>query len=538
MALMRTAFSALTTERSEMEERMPLVASISFEELPKARTVVSCQPVRCSGCGAVLTNARHVKENEQLGVFWTCEYCSTVNIITKDDIPPKGGGDIDFVLDEPPATKVKPGFSPDIKGVDTVAVIDTSGSMSFNKLDAVKQSLNETLADLRVNAPASAFALITFGSTVALHTIPGEEPVVLSGDVLRNSGNLIEQLVEMIDPQTLQPVGEMGDRWTDLVTSLRARGMTALGPAVNVALWLLNIRGGGRLVLLTDGMANVGLGTLTGPSSSGRDFYKRAAWTATETGIVVDVVGMRDKSESNEMALDVIGELASSSGGGIYYVSAAEVEGSFRQIRGQDFLGHDVALRLVTPRALEVERITGSGAKSETAETRLGAVTAEREVFVRLKRSGKLEQKKVPLQAQIKYRDAQGRHHLRVSSINIDTIKDAKKYAKGYDTDIPTVMAMQEAGEDYFRNRTASSLDRLRAMKKDLATVATSTPIGKAKDTAAKNLEFVDREIERLSKKESEARPKAAMASERAVKGLQMQRMSVSKRHAEDDGGS
>ncbi|MDP7081019.1 MAG: VWA domain-containing protein [Candidatus Undinarchaeales archaeon] len=535
MALMRTAFSALTAERSELEERMPLVASISFEELSKARTVVSCQPVRCSGCGAVLTNPRHVKEDERLGVHWTCEYCSTVNIISKDEIPPGGGDDIDFVLDEPPDTKESPGSLPESKSVDTVAVIDTSGSMSFNKLDAVKQSLNETLADLRVNAPTSAFALITFDSTVAVHTLPGEAPVVLSGDVLRNSDQLIAQLVEMIDPRTLQPVGEMGERWTELVTSLPARGMTALGPAVNSALWLLKTRGGGRLVLLTDGMANVGLGTLTGPSSSGRDFYKRAARSAMDAGIVVDVVGMRDKSESNEMALDVIGELASSSGGGIYYVSAAEVEGSFRQIRGQEFLGHDVSLRLVTPRTLEVERITGPGAKADAAKTRLGAVTADREVFIRLKRSGKLEKKKVPLQAQIEYRDAQGRRHLRVSSINVDTIKDAKAYAKGYDTDIPTVMAMQEAGEEYFRNRTASSLDRLRAMKNNLATVASSAPIGKAQDTATKNLAFVEREIDRLSKAESEIRPKAAKASKRAVKGLSMQRMSVSQRHAEDD---
>merc|ERR1719473_929826 len=101
-------------------------------------------------------------------------------------------------------------------------------------------------------------------------------------------------------------VDETKQALSDTLFGLEESGPTALGPAVAVALGMAGAcaaaSGGGgakRIVLCTDGLANVGLGALDeipeGPNpvrAAAEGFYSSLGETAQSEGIVVDVISI------------------------------------------------------------------------------------------------------------------------------------------------------------------------------------------------------------------------------------------------------
>ena len=108
---------------------------------------------------------------------------------------------------------------------------------------------------------------------------------------LTNTDQLSALVAQMPMPRSIR---DSHRQLEDRVKSLRDLGGTALGPGLFMAIRLAGRVPGSRVVLVTDGCANEGLGCIeNGPGKPGLEgpaFYPYVGGVAKELGVVVSVV--------------------------------------------------------------------------------------------------------------------------------------------------------------------------------------------------------------------------------------------------------
>lgn len=211
----------------------------------------------------------------------------------------------------------------DIAPLNLALVIDTSGSMnSPEKMPYVKQSLKIFLRSLAANDIVS---IITF-STNARVVVPAQKV----GD-----GSWIESAVARLEP--------------DATTNLYDGLMTGFREVEQN----FDIRRNNRVILLTDGIANVGI---TDPDRIAAD-----ARAYNDRGIYLSTIGLG--REFNDMLLST---LARQGRGGYHFVdSAQEMDKVFRQevIGLFQKAASDVSIVILPDPAVRVEALTGYDAR-------------------------------------------------------------------------------------------------------------------------------------------------------------------------------
>ena len=490
------------------ETKLPYVTSLDFHSLKKKEKVIEGIPVVCTSCGGILTKASLI-ETTKLGRSWNCEFCGTLNIIAADvTLPDDIGDDIEWIIEKKPEdditveTKIGAGTREYI-----VAVIDISGSMDDGKLEAVKHSLNQSLKDLKMNSPYSRFALIAFSTEVFLFNSSGEKVLELEGDVLHSIKG-IEKAFSRIKLD-FAPISDTAEKWIQTVSQLRPLNYTSLGPALLGGITLLGrVDGGGRLILLTDGLANEGLGNLES-SATGKKFYKECAGKCMDKNVTVEVIGVAPEDDSSKLALDVLGRLADETGGEIFYITSSEVQKAFEQLRKREYLGRDVNIRVVTDTTFTAPE-----------PMKVGAVTEDREIFFELETAEEeVKKKEVPIQAQVTYIDSEGNKRLRVLTSRSAVVEEEVEFNKSYDARVATVNVVQAAGGSYYEGKTEEAKERLKELKD---TLAKQDGIQFQEEA----LNVLEDQAAEIDEEEAEIADKAAAPSARAAKALKRKRTS------------
>ena len=89
---------------------MPLVGSLVFNELDKAKDKIVGRPIVCT-CGAALVDRTLVKMDSKLGLVYNCPFCGTLNVVNQDDLnnyPDHIIENVDFVIEEPEPARAYP----------------------------------------------------------------------------------------------------------------------------------------------------------------------------------------------------------------------------------------------------------------------------------------------------------------------------------------------------------------------------------------------------------------------------------------------
>ena len=539
MPMLRTSSEAFPATKKLMSD-IPYVLRVEFGELAHDVTKIVGKPIACQKCGGFLISVDQVREDEKVGKHFTCAFCGTLNTIGGEVF--LAGEDTDFLLAPPPERTGTGTGSMSVGGRSFLALIDVSGSMAGANLSAVKRSLTTSIDSLAANSPDTFFGLIEFESSVLFRNLETGDALQLPLGSFPNYESIVDSTKRMLDSIELVQIGKNSEKLKKHVSSLRDQGGTALGPAVAMASVIAKHRNVGRVVLLTDGLANEGIGALEGyqvtPAST---FYEQLGKEFMDLGTAVDVVGI---ASGAGMELKTLGLLAEATGGQMYYVTPNELDKSISELAGATLLGRDVEVRLVTPEGVKVKDASGVSRAvidelTKKKESKIGVVGENHELYFEVEPESEIKASEVSIQVQVEYTDEEGARRVRAVTT---TLKVAKKEGDVMETLDPTLGATfvtQKAGEESFsgdREKGKKRISTFRSAMKKYANVAPK-PAQAMYDKADRALEAEENEMERMDemmKAEPSAAPSAA-ADQAYTKGLAQMRKSSKQMFEENE---
>ena len=446
---------------------------IRYKNLQNNEQSIS-QFYQCSKCQAYLNKySKVIKSNLDNTFEWTCEFCSNLNknLHIRDDAFPK-----DSIYENCLDLKEKVTISNE--DTSLIFCFDKSGSMcqsyyieenlkkkfnrlfnkankshaslfdnyenvtdfsnfDFNKnntnyvsrLDLVKLSIENNIKSLLENSPNVKVGIVTFGSDIEV-----------KGDCLSNVMRIKEK--DMDNENRIISIGQENTNLIknsikqssqSIIKSLREieeEGSTALGPAVLLSLSLLkNAKIGSRIFLCTDGMSNLGIGSLEENKEKAAEFYSKIGNMAKEKGIVISLITFED-SESEIYILKNMVEL---SGGEIIRVNPSQILEGFNDLLENNVIASDVEVKLHLNKCMtfrDEEKINMLNDES-TYYKKIGNAARETETYheLKFKSSIKLAEYKdidfdklynLIFQVELKYKKTDGKRYIRVITQNLE----------------------------------------------------------------------------------------------------------------------
>jgi len=342
--------------------------------------IATGDPELCNSCGsyycALYTNDK----------TWTCLFCNEVNELKLEEEEIPRSNDVNY-LETGTIT------STTIED-DSVIVfcIDTSGSMTvtspvssqelkklrknkkvmpnlkiegdsesqlmpseqrgveyISRLEAVQLAIDAQLTSLVHEHPTRRVILVTFSSDVNVYGDGSQVPIVIAGDHLSSEEYLsdiskwwnIENKENSSPLDPIQVIKNSRDALSNKLFTLQEGGHTALGPALLISCALAYQKPGSKVILCTDGIANVGIGSME-TNNDYKNLYRNIAKTSLERNTTLSLMSFKD-SESN---IELLGEMATKTGGQVDMVDPANVNKNFEVIFQEDSVARDVTLKL------------------------------------------------------------------------------------------------------------------------------------------------------------------------------------------------
>ena len=486
---------------------IPLVGEVSFSEFEETPPEIKGKPIICSNCGAILTNVKDVQTNAKVGTFFNCQFCGTVNVIDPKDLPHNINAYTGWLI--PPDT-TRPDFGKGIqKGNSLIAALDVSGSMSGAKIEGVKQSLISTLKAYAKSKGDALFGLVTFESNLRIYSPDGEVIETMGGDMLYDVKAIEKKVADnnwvkkQLPKMTIETTGK---DWQKTIQKMVALSSTALGPAVVAARIMSLAAGTGRILVLTDGMANAGIGSLSGASPEGKKFYTKIGNELKKNGIVLDIVGIAGQGSLELKTLALMPEIT---GGDLFYADLSELQDSFGLIAGDEIIGRNARIKLIVPDEIEISTVSGLGTREldykRGDDISLGGLTKSRSISFEFKPKKKVkDRKKVPVQVQIRYRDEDDNERVRVIEKILEVSEIKEELEKSLDADLIAGYTVQRAAQVMQRDRKEGK----KIMADMRSTLARAAPMAKEAQM------YLNDEIEEMDEIMAEEEAGAASAND------------------------
>jgi hypothetical protein len=339
------SYTSSTTRVRQIRKADPNVLAINLGTLSDAANLFTGDVVFCTDCKAAFTAVSNI-EHQTGGDIWICEYCGNKNPVVLDSEEIPKGDTIDYIVENQQTTSQL--------NDAIIFCIDISGSMCctselkgeikikqdskltqsldqfierahgntalqylpnearnvsyVSRLQCVQAAVTSQIEQLAKEHPNKRVALVTFNNEVTVY-LPGGVRHVVAGDKL-DQFDYLNDLATTIGFNLNQPISESHTEFNNVVYSLEESGATALGPALLASISLAGTSPGSSVVLCTDGIANVGLGSLEfevgdDPNSPALAFYQRVATTALAKGVAVSILTIKGSNTSLEFLAQV-----------------------------------------------------------------------------------------------------------------------------------------------------------------------------------------------------------------------------------------
>ncbi|XP_068444388.1 circularly permutated Ras protein 1 [Clinocottus analis] len=323
-------------------------------DLSRASGLESVQsPVVCGKCSAALSCLSSVRSN-----VWVCKFCGCRNGVSDggvegalvgphaDDLYLPTQSDDDYQNLEDTVVV----FCVDISGsmVVTAEVASSDGSPVYiSRLEGIQDALQGALSSLLQQSPHRRVALVTFNDEVVIYGDGTGTPLTLRDWALVDYDHIWQQGAAYSIPHC---IAETYPQLVQRVNDLREHGATCLGPAALASVAMASRYPGSKVILCTDGSANIGLGEMEQtPSLSSSPltpyFYRQLALQAVEDGVIISVITF----EGTDCRLADVGRLADTTGGRVNIVSIGTVATEIQSASIDNILATGVTATVIAP---------------------------------------------------------------------------------------------------------------------------------------------------------------------------------------------
>jgi hypothetical protein len=228
-----------------------------------------------------------------------------------------------------------------------------------SRMQALQAAVQHQIGELVKNRPNKRVGFVTFATDVTIIGDAAGDTRVLAGSRLN-------------DFATLQAAGEgykltrgvkdSSEALVKKIYELSEEGQTALGPAVLVAVGMAAQHPGSKVVIVTDGMANIGCGSLEAPDlpagataeakaaaaetakQAANTFFTRVANIASTAGVIVDVIGF----EGANCNLEALSQLADATSGSMMRVNPANITEQFSNILEDEVVATNASVTMTS----------------------------------------------------------------------------------------------------------------------------------------------------------------------------------------------
>lgn len=186
-----------------------------------------------------------------------------------------------------------------------------------SRIQCVQAAVDAQLNDMALGADKRKVGVVTFNGEVSIIGDGSSDPVIVTGDHLNHYEWLEENGKKQAATTMKNQIGQTKPFLAEKVMSIEETGPTALGPAVLTSIAMAaEGNPGSTVVLCTDGLANVGLGSWDDcktPEDTAKveEFYECIGQFAKSKGVVIHIVTLAGE----ECNLDSIEKIAEMSGG-------------------------------------------------------------------------------------------------------------------------------------------------------------------------------------------------------------------------------
>nr|XP_020479949.1 circularly permutated Ras protein 1-like [Monopterus albus] len=289
-------------------------------------------PVICGKCSAALSCLSSIQSK-----VWVCEFCGCENSVGDNVSDVCNSPYVGVHGDDIYLPKQSEDDYQNLEDTLVVFCVDISGSMSvttevtsssgpsthISRLEGIQDALQKTLSTMLQQSPHRRVALVTFTDEVVIYGDGTSTPLTLRDWALVDYDYIWQQGVTYNVPHC---IAETYHQLMQRVKDLREHGATCLGPAALASVAMASRYPGSKVILCTDGRANIGLGemeqTPSLPSSPLTSyFYKQLALQAVKNGVIISVMTF----EGTDCRLADVGRLADTTGGRVNIVNTGTV---------------------------------------------------------------------------------------------------------------------------------------------------------------------------------------------------------------------
>uniref|UniRef100_A0A4W6CHM8 Si:dkey-9k7.3 n=1 Tax=Lates calcarifer TaxID=8187 RepID=A0A4W6CHM8_LATCA len=311
-------------------------------------------PVICGKCSAALSCLSTIQRN-----VWVCEFCGCENSVDdrlrrvcigqragvrSDDLYLPYQSDDDYQNLEDTLVV----FCVDISGSMSVTTEVTSSSgfpAHVSRLEGIQDALQRALTSMMQQSPRRRVALVTFGDEVVIYGDGTSTPLTLRDWALVDYDHIWERGAAYSIPHC---IAETYQQLIKRVKELREHGATCLGPAALASVAMASRYPGSKVILCTDGLANIGLGEMEQtPSLSSSPltpyFYRQLALQAVGSGVIISLMTF----EGTDCRLADVGKLADTTGGRVNIVSLGTIASEMQSASMDNVLATGVTATLL-----------------------------------------------------------------------------------------------------------------------------------------------------------------------------------------------
>ena len=451
----------------------------------------------CDKCKAMF-NIYSILTKEQV---WVCEFCNHPNkVVIEEEEMPKSDS-LTYVLESAQQSMMKKGGGEDIT---VMFCIDVSGSMcvtqpvqgamnlKYNKvkkmqdlmkfsdgsyqymsgesaslayisrMQCVQTAIESQLKELAFGAPKRKVGIVTFSNEVTLLGDGRLPPKTFAGDKLNDYEGLIETAQKDAEIYMTKSIEETKDDLIKRLEQIEESGQTALGPGLTVALGIaLKGNPGSRVILCTDGLANVGLGSVENLKNAKevetiKSFYTKLGELAKERGVSVSIISI----VSSDCNLEMLSPLADLTEGDIIKVNPINLSNDFATILSENIIATNVELRVKLHKGLTFRNEDQAHVSQDGSLLirPIGNATDEQELTIeyKIKDSKELDKMtdvdftkldRIPFQTQISYINLEGMKCVRLVTKNQSITFEKEEAKKEADYKVISVNAVQQTAK-------------------------------------------------------------------------------------------